>query len=66
MELVEKGLMHISPNYIWPSDRTWCLVTDVDFDSTLVGGSNSLVKEIIAEDGVEAWPVGRSDPIKGF
>lgn len=66
VELVEKGLMHTSPNYIWPSDRTWCLVTDVDFDSTLVGGSDSLVKEIIAEDRVEAWRVGRSDAIKGF
>lgn len=66
VELVEKSLMHTSPNYIWPSDRTWCLVTDVDLDSTLVGGSDLLIEEIIAEDKIEAWRVGRSDAIKGF
>jgi len=66
VELVEKDLMHTSPNYIWPSDKTWCLVTDIDFDSTLVGGSDSLIKEIIAEDRIETWRVGRSDAVKGF
>lgn len=66
LELVETDLMHTSPNYIWPSDRAWCLVTDIDLDSTLVGGSESLIEEIIAVDRIEAWQVGRSDAIKGF
>jgi len=66
VELVKKGLMHTSPNYIWPSDRAWCVVTDIDFDSTLVGGSEALIEEIIAEDRIEAWRAGRSDAIKGF
>jgi hypothetical protein len=66
VKLRETGLMHTSANYIWPSDKAWCLVTDIDLDSTLIGGSDSLVEEIIAENRVEAWRVGRSDAIKGF
>lgn len=66
VELIEKGLIHTSPNYIWPSDRSWCVVTDIDLDSTLVGGSDSLIEEIITEDKIEAWRVGRSDAVKGF
>ncbi len=66
VKLVEMGLMHTSPNYIWPCDMTWCLATDIDLDSTLVGGSDSLIEGIVAEDGVEAWRVKRSDAVKGF
>jgi hypothetical protein len=66
VKLVEMGLMHTSPNYIWPSDKSWCLVTDIDFDSTLVGGSELLVKEIVAENGIEAWQVRGSDAVEGF
>ncbi|MGH8301512.1 MAG: hypothetical protein ACRET5_08615, partial [Steroidobacteraceae bacterium] len=27
-----------SPNLFWPDDRAWCVATEIDFDSTLVGG----------------------------
>lgn len=32
-----------TPNLARPADRSWCLATGVDFDSTLVGGTAELV-----------------------
>jgi hypothetical protein len=41
-EIVEFGKENnyqFSPEYLWPSDRSWCLCSDFDFESTFVGGS---------------------------
>ena len=36
-----------SPNLLWPSDRSWILATEIDFNVTLIGGSKSLVAAIL-------------------
>jgi len=36
-----------SPNLLWPSDRGWILATEIDFNVTLIGGSESLVAAIL-------------------
>ena len=36
-----------SPNLLWPSDQSWILVTEIDFNVTLIGGSESLVTAIL-------------------
>ena len=41
----------------WPEDRAWCVATEVDFDSTLVGGSRACVADVLADDALEAAPV---------
>jgi hypothetical protein len=46
-----------APNMIWPADRSWLVCSEVDFDSTWVGGSAGLIKEIIASADLEAWQV---------
>ncbi len=46
-----------SPNFLWPLDRAWLLSTDVDFDSTVVGGSESLITDICAQSVLETVPV---------
>ncbi|MWB99153.1 hypothetical protein [Agromyces seonyuensis] len=46
-----------SPSLLWPDDRAWVLATEVDFDSTLVGGSAELVAAICATPGLEALPL---------
>jgi hypothetical protein len=46
-----------APHLIWPADRSWLVVTEVDFDSTLVGGSGELVEAIVASPNLEAWQV---------
>ncbi len=43
-----------SPSLIWPDDRAWVLVTEVDADSTIVGGTAELIAALTAADGVEA------------
>lgn len=43
-----------SPSLIWPDDRAWVLVTEVDFDSTIVGGSPALIAALCADPALEA------------
>jgi hypothetical protein len=45
------------PNLIWPEDRAWFVACDVDLDSTLVGGSRSLIEAILSAPELEAWEV---------
>ena len=52
-----------SPNLFWPADRAWCAATELDFDSTLVGGTRELVEAILAAPGLDAWRVGPDDSL---
>lgn len=49
------------PNLCWPGDRSWCTATEIDFDSTLVGGDRALVDAVLAHPELEAWEVGPGD-----
>lgn len=51
------------PNLIWPADRSWFVVSEVDFDSTLVGGSAELVKAVVESPALEAWQVEPTDSL---
>jgi hypothetical protein len=44
----------VSPNLLWPADRTWCVASEIDFDSTLVGGASALIEGMSARLGREA------------
>ena len=46
-----------SPSVLWPADRMWYVATDVDLDSTLVGGSAELIRTLSADERVEAHPI---------
>lgn len=52
-----------SPSLFWPADRSWCVGTEIDFNSTLVGGSAELIAAVLAEPGLEAWPVDAHDSL---
>ena len=39
-----------SPNLLWPCDRSWLMVTEIEFDFTLVGGSEKLIQFIVNTD----------------
>jgi hypothetical protein len=52
-----------SPNMLWPADRSWLLATEIDFDSTLVGGRPQLAAELLRATGIEAWPVDINDDL---
>ncbi|MGO4807440.1 hypothetical protein AB4089_20235 [Arthrobacter sp. 2MCAF15] len=46
-----------SPSLLWPEDRAWVMVTEIDFDSTIVAGSPSLVADLIADQSIEALQI---------
>lgn len=52
-----------SPSLFWPSDRSWCVATEIDLDSTLVGGPAALIDAVLAAPGLEAWPIGVDDSL---
>jgi hypothetical protein len=54
------GPLDFSPNYLWPLDRAWLLSTQEDFDSTVLGGTASLIADICAQSELEAVPVSPS------
>jgi hypothetical protein len=50
-----------SPNLWWPDDRAWCVATDIDLDSTYVGGSATLVRELLGDTRFEALELSAGD-----
>ncbi|MEP7054407.1 MAG: hypothetical protein ABI912_04090 [Actinomycetota bacterium] len=52
-----------APNIIWPVDQAWCVASEIDFDSTLVGGSGALIASVLAEPRLEAWSVRPEDDL---
>lgn len=42
------GIVVQTPLALWPDDRAWYLASEIDFDSTLIGGSEELVARILA------------------
>ena len=55
-----------SPNLLWPLDRSWCLASEIDFDSTLIAGSAELIEAVLAAPGLEAWQVTEDDDLGFF
>jgi hypothetical protein len=39
---------------VWPNDHAWFLATDTDLDFTSVGGSQSLMADLAAEERLSA------------
>ena len=50
-----------SPSLIWPTDNSWCVATEVDFDSTLVAGDQELIDAVLGAEGLEASPIEPGD-----
>lgn len=55
----ERGLppSALSPSILWPEDRAWVMVSEIDFDSTIVAGPDALIREICADDRLEALQI---------
>jgi hypothetical protein len=52
-----------SPSLLWPADRRWCVGTEIDFDSTIVGGPAELINAVLAAPGLDAWRVHPDDDL---
>ena len=51
------------PSLIWPADNTWCVATEVDFDSTLIAGDHALIDAVLGAGDLEAVPVEAGDDL---
>ena len=49
-----------SPNLWWPEDRAWFVATEIDFDSTFVGGTDELIAELVSDERLEALAIALS------
>ncbi|HEX7461209.1 MAG TPA: hypothetical protein VF317_03460 [Dermatophilaceae bacterium] len=50
-----------SPSLIWPTDNSWCVATEVDFDSTLIAGDYHLIDAVLGAEDLEATPIEPGD-----
>jgi hypothetical protein len=56
--------IHImGPNIWWPDDRAWCVATEVDLDSTYVGGSAGCIRSLLDHPALEAFPSELADRV---
>lgn len=51
-------------NLWWPADRAWCVASEIDFDSTLVGGSPALIDTLLRSPQFDAWPIQPDDSLR--
>ena len=42
-----------SPTLWWPDDRAWCVVTEIDFTWSYVGGSVACIEQILSDSELE-------------
>jgi hypothetical protein len=52
-----------SPSQWWPQDHAWSVASEIDFDSTLVAGSDGLIAEITGHPELEAFAVRPTDDL---
>lgn len=62
-QITRDGKWREAPNLIWPGDRSWFVASEVDCDSTLVGGSAELIEAIVESRALEAWQVEPTDSL---
>ena len=46
-----------TPALIWPADESWCLASEIDLDSTLVGGPRPAIDQLVSSPSLEAMLV---------
>lgn len=52
-----------SANLVWPADRSWCIATEIDWDSTLVACSAEVAAALLADPRLESFEVAAEDDL---
>jgi hypothetical protein len=55
-----------SANLIWPPDHSWCIATDIDWDSTLIAGPESVADGILDDRRLEAFEVAYDNDLSWY
>jgi hypothetical protein len=58
----EKAFFAISPHFFWPADHAWCVATEVDYDSTFIGGTQALIDDLCASAELEVLQIEPDAP----
>lgn len=53
------------PSILWPADRAWVMVSEIDYDSTIVAGSAELVRALCDDLSLEALPIPEGSALHG-
>jgi hypothetical protein len=54
---------HVPCSLWWPDDHAWCVATDIDLDSTYIGGSGACIEELLTDPEIE---VAQVNPVAGI
>lgn len=57
ISFLKENEYQFSPEYLWPSDRKWCLCSDYDLMFTVVGGPQKLISSVLGSNVLEALQV---------
>lgn len=52
-----------SANLIWPKDHSWCVATEIDWDSTLIAGPYPVTQAILDDERLETFEVDYGDDL---
>ena len=66
LSFYEWTFFHRSPNIWWPEDRAWCVASEIDFATTLVGGSAACIERVLAHPELEALPIAIDARVDAF
>ena len=55
-----------SANLIWPKDHSWCVATEIDWDSTLVAAPTATCAALLADDRLETFEVDYDDNLNWY
>ena len=55
----------LTPNLIWPDDRAWVLVSEIDLNSTLIACSRECADALLSAPGLEASEITRGTRLWG-
>ena len=51
------------PNIWWPADRSWCVSTDIDLDSTYIGASEDCIERLLKHPSLEVLRTTSDAPV---
>lgn len=52
-----------SANYVWPTDRSWCVATEIDQDFTLVACADGVAEALLADPDLGTYEVALTDDL---
>jgi hypothetical protein len=52
-----------TPNLWWPTDRAWCVASEIDLPWTYLAGPAGLIRTVLADPRLEALPTRPGDPL---